>query len=319
MLSLMRWIIWGPVAAILDILPVNTARSIGKPAGMIACRIFGGRRREITEACRELFPEKSSDELNGIVRYGFVLRCMTEIENIMFKRLNSESIQKIIEIEGLNRLDKSLNKGKGVLLVTLHFGAHLYPMPALGYSGYVIHQLAGEFDPSMDGEEETAAEKKLHKHRLERSEGKLAGNVILAGSGRSIRPVFRALNSNEIVIIAVDGRRYGKLEEFPFLGADKYFFSLGCADLALRSGAMVHPIAVVRQPSGINRLIICDAMDPSGYKEDKGAYVMVSDIVKTLEPFVRDYPDHYIMEMLAEYRRVRRMGIVKDNVPVEVG
>lgn len=314
-MNFLRWLIWGPLSPVVNKLPFSTALSLGKLIGAISHIVFKGRKNILKVEFDGMFPEKSNKEIDRIVKKTFLLRSMAEIEHLLHNRLNSKSINEIVDVEGLEYLNHSLNKGKGVILATFHFGAHLQIMPALGYREYKVNQVASEWQLEDDGwrkgcKASTYLSNRLFRSRLHHSGNKLPANIIPIGTGRSVRPLFKCLKRNEILVIAVDGRRAGNLAAFPFFQHKAYWFATGTVDLALRTGAPIHPTFVVRQENKNSKLVIEKEilLKRSGNEYEKVTHT-TGQVVKVLEDYVKQYPCHYGMEILYEKKRLDSLNV----------
>lgn len=319
-MNLLRLLLWGPLSFVIRRLSYESALNVGKLIGRISCALMGRRRRVLTEEFSRMFPEKSPTEIAAIVRETFELRSATEIENTLHHRFSPANIDTMIRVEGLDRLKESLAKGKGVVLATFHFGAHLQIMPALGHRGYKVNQVALAWELGEDNKEKPGAvtgmvAKKLKDMRWKLSAEKLPANVIPLGPGSSARPLFRKLRDNEIVVIAVDGRGVGntQLEALPFFYNDRYWFAPGPVDLGLRTGAPVHPIFIVRDDRGINTLVIEPALTLVGGADDLVSGT--AQCVARLTEHVKRHPGHYGMEILFERRRLEREAMFPMGPP----
>ena len=255
-----------------------------------------------------MFPEKDEPEIKEIIKNTFLLRSMTEIEETLLQKLTLENINQVINMENSEYLEKSLSNGKGVILVTFHFGAYLQVMHTLGISGYKVNQVAAKWRPKRNTDSDSKAcgywADKLHRARLKYSGDHIPANVIAVDSNSQMRPLFRRLKNNEILIMALDGREVGNLVKVPFFHYENYWFASGPVSLALRTGAAMHPIFIVRQ-NNKNQLIIEKEIHlDTAVNNDEAIVHNVRKLVKLLENYVRRYPSHYGMHMFFEKRRL---------------
>lgn len=305
-MNLLKLLLWGPMHFVVVRLPYATAMRLGRLIGLVAHGLMGSRRQLMQAELARLFPTATPTELHARVRDSFAQQGMAELENTLHGTFTPANINDRIRVQGLDRLDASLKKGKGVLLATFHFGAHLQVMLALGHRGYAVNQVAFAWNAAVLGKTGRPLRDMvagwLHRARRKHSADTLPANIIPLSPDSSVRPVIRCLQQNQIVILAVDGRHIGRLEAFRFLGREAYSFSPGVGELALRLGVSVHPIFMIRDADLRNTLVIEEAIaaDPSTAPTGRDYTAL---LVGRLEQQVRQHPDHYGMEVLFERRR----------------
>jgi lauroyl/myristoyl acyltransferase len=105
----------------------------------------------------------------------------------------------------------------------------------------------------------------------------------------------------------------GNIMDIPFFNHRSYKFAAGPVNLALRTGAPIHPVFVVKHGSGHNELIIEKriSLDP---REDKQKTIIdcSKKIVNVLEKYVTQYPCHYGNEIFHE-----KIKIIADKTRTE--
>jgi lauroyl/myristoyl acyltransferase len=115
--------------------------------GKIYYMINLSERRLITDSIEYVFKgKKSRAEIKMITKNvfrGILAHYYEKIHNA-YKDINELNVffQKNIEAPGLNKLDDALKKGKGVMLVTAHYGAVEYIPLFLALKGYPISVIA---------------------------------------------------------------------------------------------------------------------------------------------------------------------------------
>jgi lauroyl/myristoyl acyltransferase len=148
------------------------------------------------------------------------------------------------EVQGLEHLRAALEHGKGVILLTAHFGhAKWIPhiMEAHGFKArrVVVADPRGEKKHGID--QWLAAGGGLRRHLYDRTrvyEDPRQSTDIIASL--DVRPILRALSDNEILVIAGDGVRATGFVQLPLLG-QLYPFPTGFMKIAVISGAIVLP------------------------------------------------------------------------------
>jgi len=270
----------------------------------------GNLRKSMHDELSIIFYSKYSDEeKKSIIRRAFTIMAKNQLEVLLFKSLNKKRSELMITVEGLEKIDDALSRGHGVILLIAHFGANKLVMPALGYRGYKINQVAG--NPTewtrILGKELSAFSKKIFEMEFE-NEQYLPAKFIYVF--KSMKPIFKSLKDNEIVCIAIDGGGGTKKEEINFLGR-KAMVSAGPFRIAERTESPVLPAFVVRQHDDTHLLIIEDPIQAEpNFDGEKANVNKLHNFMNILEKNVEQHPCHYAFR-LARARMLCR----KDPVP----
>lgn len=305
MKNFILWIMWVPLRKLAFYISDKKLAQFGTVSGCLAYIFLWKRKSILKEEYSQMFPEKSGSEINKIILNYFILRSLIEIEETLCTQINKDNIEHIIKITNQEYLDATLSFGKGVILATFHFGPHLQIMPALGFRGFKVNQVAVKWKGDR---REQAVERppgffatKLHKKRLEVSGNHFPTNVIPLDKKSSPRPLFRHLKNNEILIIALDGSEVGNTLGLPFYHHASYRFAGGPVNLALHTGAAIHPVFVIKHKNGHNELVIEKKIEIDAMEETKDTIKHNTEkIVKILKKHVEQYPCHYGNHMYHE-------------------
>lgn len=290
----------------------------GTVSGYLAYIFLWKRKSILKEEYSQMFPEKSGSEINKIILNYFILRSLIEIEETLCTQINKDNIEHIVKITNYEYLDEALNFGKGVILATFHFGPHLQIMPAIGFRGFKVNQVAVKWKGERkDTESEPPPgyiAEKLFQARIKHSGNHFPSNMIPLEKNSSPRPLFRCLKNNEILIIALDGREVGNILDIPFFNHRSYRFAAGPVSLALRTGAPIHPVFVVKHCGGKNELIIEKKISIEA-SEDKQKTIIANSqkIITVLEKYVNQYPCHYGNEIFHERLEMLNSGTIQNN------
>ena len=209
-----------------------------------------------------------------------------------FPALNRNKINRLAYFEGLEYLDEALRKGKGAFLCVTHFGSWKIVLPALGYNGYKVNQIA--VNPLVFVRDDEDSYHNLVMKQEFKSEASLPAHFIYLGGNKSIRPVFKALENNEIVVVSLDGVVGRRRQIVPFLNG-KIMLSTGYAYISHTTGAPMLPCFMVRQKDNRHKIIIHPPFEPPNLA-DRETFVntWINYFVKLFSEYVRTYPDHYV-------------------------
>ena len=293
--DLLLWIYWNPFKFFIQKIPAPFIYVIAGALADFLYRVCRDKREKLElELNFVLRREANHEENRKMVQDAFKILICNELEVLVFPVLNVKNICNLVTCSGLDNLDNSLSNGKGAMLLFAHFGANQMVMPAIGYRGYRICQLSA---PATVWEEvipdrkfsrmEVRAMKKRWGHELSLP----VTHINIFGS---LKKAFLCLKRNEVLGVAIDGGWGKERATISFLGKEA-LFSIGAVDIARRTGCPVLPTFMVRDKSGINRMII----EPPLKMDKSGAANRISsratqDFVNRLEMYVNKYPSHYV-------------------------
>ncbi len=264
---------------LLSAVPLTAARELGADLGSLAYSL--GIRRDVSLGhLRRIFGDELSDQqLERVARESYRNFGRMTFEYGRFPRLSQDLIERTVTVTGEENLRAALDAGRGGLLIGGHFGnwemaACLAPM------GYPLTFLVGEqHNRLVDG----------LMNRLRQGLG--VEIVPLTGS---LLGVFRALRNNRLVAMLSDqdAGRSGVFADFLGLPASTPY---GPGRLALKTGAPLLPMMVVRHGRDRHELVICPPVShpPEGASEEEAVRHYTQGYTSVLEEFVRRYPEQY--------------------------
>lgn len=288
--NILIFIMWYPLRIIINILPLRVAYLTGIAGGLLLYLISREKHKMMAEELVLVLPDRDMSEIKAVVRDSFVNYCLSEMEVLLYPSLNKNIINKNFIIEGKENLDEAISKGKGVILFQAHFGAFQMTMPAIGYNGYKMNQISASAAMWKENASVSGLQKKMYDIKA-RYEYALPVNHISVKS--SLRPVFSALERNEIVGITVDGGGGSKTIPIKFLGRSANF-QMGAADLAIRTGAEIVPAFIITENGLRHRLVLHSPIKVIGdLGRDEFKKGILQEFAGLLEGYVYRYPTHY--------------------------
>ena len=130
------------IGKLILLLPRRTALRLGT---LLADLFFLFSHRDkniaIDNLSTSLGAEKSPDEILRICRRCFRNLGKNVMEVLQTPRLNSENIGRLVTYEGRQNIDDALKAGKGVIILTGHFGNWEFLGTALALSGYKLNYI----------------------------------------------------------------------------------------------------------------------------------------------------------------------------------
>ena len=192
-----------------------------------------------------------------------------------------EYARRSISIIGLEHLESALGKGKGAIALDAHIGNFVLLGTRMGLEGHAVHTL---FRIPRDRAVEGVIKRYLpHYHQ----------SVIPSLTKRmAVKTILAALRQNEIVHILGDNLKKGTIDALLF--GHRVFSSRGPVSLALRSGAPLLPVYLIRNYHGRMELVIEPPIEvaPTGNLA-KDIAQNTRRVVSYLEALIRRYPDQW--------------------------
>lgn len=225
---------------------------------------------------RAAFPQAPDTELHGIAKRHLQHLTRAIAEVLRLPLLTQETLDALVRFEGAEHLEAALARGRGVLLVTAHFGNWELLGAAIATRYCPLHVLVQR--PSQDAFD-----------RLFKEFRALAGvHTWLNNGPASLRPALRALARNEAVGLLCD--QHGESQE-----AIVRFFGhpvsapTGAFFFAKRTGAAIVPVFAIRQPDDTHVLHFEPAIAPSADVEADA-----QRLYDLYERMITRHPDHWL-------------------------
>jgi len=243
-------------------------------------RLLLPRRRILRNLNRAFGHTYSPATKKGIAR-GVQSHFARSIQDCVFQWLRPEYVHEQVRICGMENLEAALAKGKGVIALGAHIGNFVLVGTRLGTMGYAFHVLFRV--PTYPG----------FKTLVEKHIGYFHQMIIPSRPRRdAVKRVLAALEQNEIVFILADNLKKGKIETSLF--GRRVLTPRGPVSLALRSGAAVLPVHLIRNYEGRLELVIGGEITMARNGN------VLSDITRNtshtmahLESVIRSFPDQW--------------------------
>lgn len=285
--SIERWV--GRVSLrlvifIISILPLSLVYRLGALLGNVSFLLIRRHREQTTRNLRLAYKEKKSQsEIRWMARqiFRFYARCICEIAYFYSHKLKEKAANLINVVEGEQYLKEALRKRKGVIALGAHLGNFMllgYKLSSLGYSNTTImRQIRDE---------------KLDEMFRKLREDIDQDYIPKLPTQRSVKESLKWLKGGGILTLFMD-QRSGQGVRVDFFGIPT-LTATGAAVLALRTGAPVLPIFIVRSDDGFYKLIIDRPIeiDRSGDLE-RDVKINTAKFTKVIEGYIRKYPTQW--------------------------
>lgn len=250
--------------------------------GDLAFAMSKASRENVLDNLRHVLgPKADKALLEQIARAIFRNQAKNYYDLFRVAALSAAQIERLVTIQGLQHIDEALSAGKGLIVVSAHFGNLDIAVQAFALRGYPITVIAEHLQPE-----------KLYQYvvSLRASKG-----IKLIPADSFLRPLFKALRNNEIVGLAADRNltATGTVVEFfeaPALLPD------GHIHLALRTGAKLAMAFSLRKPDNTFEI----SVEPPLPLENTGDLnrdirLGMEKLVATLEKWISQHPEQWVM------------------------
>lgn len=249
----------------------------------VAFRVLRRRRETTLKNLNLVFgKEKSQDEILQIYRSTIHNIGKLVMECVTISRFNDSFYEKMVRIEGLENLNDALSLGRGVILLSAHFGSFHFLWFKLIHMGYPLSAIARY--PRQKG-----------LARYYDSESEKLGFTLIRDKPRRtcIEQSLKWLKRNGIVFVMLDlnVRKGGVYVDF--FGKMVPTFK-GPLLLNAESGAPIVPMFAVREDKGKHTILIDRPieLEQSG-DSDRDVFLNLTKMSKIIESYVRQYPDQW--------------------------
>lgn len=283
--------IWKFLRGIIYLFPSKLVSLLCGFAGTIFSYVYRSGYRAVQTELKLMIKGKTKNEYRRIAIASFRLMIRNEEERLFFDK--RDRIMSIIEFQGLEYLDAALETKKGVILALWHFGNYLLVIPALGYKGYPVFQIA-EKGSSKGGVERSGVIQRLLFNTRRKISDKMPA-VILDNINRK---VFDVLHENKVLLCAVDGR-LGDMKAYNFLGREM-LLSNGIFRVAISTGAPLLPLYIIRKDNNKHRINIGRPVKFGS--PDEG----IERFLDIFKDYFLEYPHHYAVNLMFENMRAGR-------------
>jgi KDO2-lipid IV(A) lauroyltransferase len=227
-----HWVAAG-ASLLIRLLPLRAVRCFARLFAWVIGTLSYRRQRLMEANLKAVFGDELTARQRREIRKRSVINiCKTMAELIKLQWMSEEDVRREVSIEGEEHLVEARARGKGVIMLTAHFGNWEFGGALLSLMGYRINVIARDAtDPFTRDVINKARESK---------------GIKIFGRWDA-RSLLRALKNNECVAILPDQHAADAPVRVEFLGrpADT---ATGPATFALRTGAVIVPGFSFRGP-----------------------------------------------------------------------
>ncbi len=288
---------------VLKHVPLETTGHLFDFAGRCAYFFLPKKRRDGYWSMRiALAGQLSEDQRRNELRAQFRHLARNLGEVLTFEQLTKEEILKTIDIEGWERIENALNSGRGVVLITGHYGNWELMQIYSGLRGRPIHVLGRDQKfPRLN--EILIQQRQVH------------GSVAVS-RGMNMRFLMKALKEGNVTGMLGDesaGRAGGIL--LPFFGKVTTV-PTGGFDLAVRTNAVVLPCFMMRIHNRRHYLCIDSALPDQDENKDRLIETQAKAYISRLEEYISRSPRQWLWQNKRwKYSWTRSIVVLSDRKP----
>ena len=217
----------------INCMPVGVAYGFGRALGKLIALLGLGRKSIVISNMTRVFgSDKTHEEIGALARDFYKSFGMNVIDFARLGKASKAYIKETVEFEGLDNLKRAKAEGRGVVLLSAHFGSWEVLNAALAVEGYAMDVIARPIDnPYVDS-------------YIERMRSRFGNKVI--EKKNSVRSMISTLKGGGILGILLDQRASRKESvEVDFFGTPART-NKGLASILARTNSVVVPIYIHR-------------------------------------------------------------------------
>jgi len=264
----------------IGLVPRKSARRISGFLGKVLFLVDSKHRNIALDNLMYAFGhQKSTYEIRFLAKQVFINLVQVIFEVGWSLRLDERRLVKYFKMDGFRHLKKAYEKGKGVLVLTAHCGNWEFLAVAGSMIEYPVSMVVRPLDfKPMD---------RFFINLRSRFGGKIIPKQ------RSLRAILRSLDRKEMVVLLMDQNVDWYEGVFVDFMGHRACTSKGLALLALRTGAPVVPVFMVREKSGFRAEFGPEIFTVETGDKQKDIEINTQEYNRVIENFIRRYPDQW--------------------------
>ena len=260
---------------IILLFPMKARYKIAEIMGIIAYKLIKNRRKITYKNIKIAFPNISEEELKRIAINSYKNMGKTFFELLWLNELK-------IDLKGKENLEKAVQKGKGVIFLSLHLDNWEVIGKPVAQNGYKIYGVAKK-------QKNEKLNKIVNDLRVEMGSG-----VIQQGKNRSPRKLIKALKEKAIIGLISD--QYMKDVEVDFFGRKTYAPS-GAATFGIRFDTPILMVYSVRNSDNTHTVFIEEEIELIRTGDSKKDILENTQLcMNEIEKPIKKYPEQWFWQ-----------------------
>lgn len=268
------------ILALLGAVPFHVARRVGRWLGELGHTPFGVRRTVVERQIAAAFPDRGAESVRALVRAAYGHFGEVLVETALLPRLGRQGILDLFEgAEGFELIQEAYAAGKGIILITGHFGNWELAGAYVAARGIPIEVIVRRMNNPL-----------FDRYISRTREG---AGMIVVHDHDAVKRTPRAFKAGHAVAFVADQGVLGLASTFvPFFGRPAKT-PRGPAVFAMRFRLPTFFVAAVREPSGRYRCVVTPVEIPDTGDREADVDAVVARYTAILESWVRRYPGQY--------------------------
>lgn len=293
---------------IVPLFPLSFTRRIARLKGILFYYIIPIRKKTALQNVRLAFPGKNEEQVRAIVKYCYINVLIVITEFFYIPKLKLNALKETFKISNPEIIKEKLKDGKGLILISAHFGNWELGAYAIGrICGEPLNVIVKEQSNTLvDKEineirevslmEDGQTDNKMQDTRMQgnRMQGnRMQGNKMI-DMRNSLREVLTLLKENKIVAMLGDQAAPKENVKVNFFIKDVPTFE-GTARFAIKTGAAVLFGVPVRNDD-YSYAITFREIDMNKYKEynDQNVKALTQEHTNMLVEMIKENPGHWL-------------------------
>ncbi len=273
------WLALNLCSLIVKIIPARYVYGFARNISSLGYRFAEKQRKIALESLTIAFgQDKPPEEIKKIAQDCFTFMAKSALE-LMLLMDRPRLLNARVELVGKENLDNALSRGKGVILVSAHFGNFPLMMARLALCGYKI---AGIMRPMRDSRAEKFFLAKRTRLNIK--------TIYSQPRSVCVNNTIEALRNNELVFIPID-QNFGTGGVFVDFFGRKAATATGPVVLAKRSKATLLPCFIIRQKDDSHKIIFEPPLNlEEGRDFQETVVINIQRLTSIIESYIRRYP-----------------------------
>jgi KDO2-lipid IV(A) lauroyltransferase len=274
---------------LLKKLGLEKTRKLASKVGLFIYYFIPIRRATTISNLHKAFPQKSKSEIRSIARKNYQSITITFFELMLIPHLPHSIIENQVECTNVELINEKVQNGKGLILLTAHFGNWEFII------SYLAPKLEGIFNILVKPQRNPFITKWLEKTRH-------VARTKIIPIGVSVKSIYQALNNKEVVLIAGDQRGHKDGPRFNFFNQPTSYYT-GTAAIVDRMNCNLLICFIQRKIDLTYKLTIKELdFSETIVDEDERVSLITQKYIELLEELVKENPEQYFwMHKLWKY------------------
>jgi KDO2-lipid IV(A) lauroyltransferase len=274
---LLEYCVFQMLGGFVRLLPLRAVQRLGAVAGEVIYAFFGFRKTVTRKNLQRAFPDFTEAEIEQLAVESFRSVGTALFEFLWFPRFRPERLREVARIENPELIRELHSRGKGVILLTAHFGN----WELLAQS--MLTELQAPLAIIVKPQSNPFVDRTINRWRTK------WGNKVVS-MGVAVREILRTLQAGGIVGIVADQSAPKESLAVEFFGSNVPTYE-GPAVFSLKTGAPLMIGFAIRQPDGTyrSRFEEVPTEDLVGYSPENVRELTRRHVAIT-EKYIREYP-----------------------------